>query len=71
MTAAAHGDVGASTPVRNGPPPLAETPFHRAVPMTPAKRTGARVGYFNARKLMADTRAPIDWDEQRAGLGFI
>ncbi len=26
---------------------------------------------LNARKLMADTRAPIGWDEQRAGLGFI
>ena len=26
---------------------------------------------LTARKLMADTRAPIDWDEQRAGLGFI
>jgi len=26
---------------------------------------------LNARKLMANTRAPIDWDEQRAGLGFI
>ena len=26
---------------------------------------------LNARKLMADTRAPIDWHEQRAGLGFI
>ncbi len=25
---------------------------------------------LNARKLMADTRAPIDWHEQRAGLGF-
>lgn len=24
-----------------------------------------------AGKLMADTRAPIDWDEQRAGLGLI
>ena len=26
---------------------------------------------LNARKLMADTRAPIDWQEQRARLGFI
>ena len=26
---------------------------------------------LNARKLMADTRAPIDWDQQRIGLGFI
>jgi len=26
---------------------------------------------LNARKLMADTRTPIDWDQQRVGLGFI
>ena len=26
---------------------------------------------LNAHKMMADTRAPIDWHEQRTGLGFI
>ena len=25
---------------------------------------------LNAHKLMADTRAPINWDDQRASLGF-
>ena len=32
---------------------------------------GHQPAELTARKLMADTRAPIDWDEQRAGLGFI
>jgi hypothetical protein len=32
---------------------------------------GRQPAELNAHKLMADTRAPIDWDEQRAGLGFI
>ena len=42
--------VGRSvTPVWNGPPTLPETPFPRAVPTTPADRTGARAGCFPAR----------------------
>jgi hypothetical protein len=32
---------------------------------------GRQPAELNARKLMADTRVPIDWDEQLAGLGFI
>ncbi len=32
---------------------------------------GRQPADLNAHKLMADTRAPIDWHEQRAGLGFI
>ncbi len=32
---------------------------------------GRQPAELNAHKLMADTRAPIDWHEQRAGLGFI
>ena len=32
---------------------------------------GHQPAELTARKLMADTRTPIDWDEQRAGLGFI
>jgi hypothetical protein len=32
---------------------------------------GRQPAELTAHKLMADTRAPIDWDEQRAGLGFI
>jgi DNA invertase Pin-like site-specific DNA recombinase len=31
---------------------------------------GGQPANLNARKLMTDTRAPIDWHEQRAGLGF-
>ncbi len=32
---------------------------------------GHHPAQLNARKLMTDTRAPIEWDEQRARLGFI
>ncbi len=32
---------------------------------------GRQPADLNAHKLMVDTRAPIGWDEQRAGLGFI
>jgi hypothetical protein len=32
---------------------------------------GRQPADLNAHKLMADTRAPIDWHEQRARLGFI
>ena len=32
---------------------------------------GCQPAELNAHKLMTNTRAPIDWDEQRAGLGFI
>ena len=32
---------------------------------------GHQPANLNARKLMADTRVPIDWDKQRAGPGFI
>ncbi|MCH9013606.1 MAG: hypothetical protein IIA68_11205 [Proteobacteria bacterium] len=32
---------------------------------------GRQPADLNAHKMMADTRAPIDWHEQRAGLGFI
>ena len=32
---------------------------------------GRQPAALNAHKLMADTRAPIDWHEQRAGLGII
>ncbi len=32
---------------------------------------GRQPAELTAHKLMADTRAPIDWDEQRAGLGLI
>ena len=32
---------------------------------------GRQPADLNAHKPMADTRAPIDWQEQRAGLGFI
>ena len=32
---------------------------------------GRQPANLNAQKVMADTRAPIDWHEQRAGLGFI
>ncbi len=32
---------------------------------------GRQPSDLNAHKLMADTRAPIYWHEQRAGLGFI
>ncbi len=32
---------------------------------------GCQPAELNAHKLMADTRAPIDWHEQRAGLGFV
>ena len=39
--------------------------------MTQAILHGRRPADLTARKLMADTRAPIDWHEQRAGLGFI
>jgi len=31
---------------------------------------GRQPAELNAHKMMADTRAPIDWHEQRAGLGF-
>ncbi len=39
--------------------------------ITKAILHGHQPADLNAHKLMADTRAPIDWDEQRAGLGFI
>ncbi len=32
---------------------------------------GRQPADLNAHKLMTDTRAPIEWHEQRAGLGFI
>lgn len=32
---------------------------------------GQQPAELTAAKLIADTRAPINWDEQRAGLGFI
>ncbi|MHA1536033.1 MAG: recombinase family protein, partial [Alphaproteobacteria bacterium] len=32
---------------------------------------GRQPADLTAHKLMADTRAPIDWHEQRAGLGFV
>ena len=32
---------------------------------------GRQPADLNAHKMMADTRAPIDGHEQRAGLGFI
>jgi hypothetical protein len=32
---------------------------------------GRQPADLTAHKLMANTRAPIDWHEQRAGLGFI
>ncbi len=32
---------------------------------------GRQPADLTARKLMADTRAPIDWHEQHAGLGFV
>ncbi len=39
--------------------------------ITRAVLHGRQPADLNAHKLMADTRAPIDWHEQRAGLGFI
>jgi IS1 family transposase len=39
--------------------------------ITQAILHGRQPADLNAHKLMADTRAPIDWHEQRAGLGFI
>src|SRR5438552_6513177 len=33
-------------PRQNGPPPLPASPFHRAVPITPADQMGARVDCF-------------------------
>jgi hypothetical protein len=39
--------------------------------ITEAVLHGRQPADLNARKLMADTRAPIHWHEQRAGLGFI
>ena len=38
---------------------------------TQAILLGRQPAGLNAHKLMADTRAPIDWHEQRTGLGFI
>jgi hypothetical protein len=32
---------------------------------------GRQPAELNVHKMMADTRAPIDWHEQRAGLGFV
>ncbi len=39
--------------------------------ITQAILHGRQPADLNAHKLMADTRAPIDWHEQRAGLGFL
>ncbi len=39
--------------------------------ITRAMLHGRQPAELTAHKLMADTRAPIGWDEQRAGLGFI
>ncbi len=39
--------------------------------ITQAILHGRQPADLNAHKLMADTRAPIDWHEQRDGLGFI
>ena len=38
--------------------------------ITQAILHGRQPADLNARKLMTDTRAPIKWHEQRAGLGF-
>ena len=38
--------------------------------ITRAILQGRQPPQFNARTLMADTRAPLDWNEQRAKLGF-
>ncbi len=38
--------------------------------ITQAILHGRQPAELNAHKMMADTRAPIDWHEQRAGLGF-
>jgi hypothetical protein len=39
--------------------------------ITRAVLHGRQPADLNAHKLMADTRAPIDWDEQRARFGII
>ncbi len=39
--------------------------------ITQAILHGRQPANLNAHKLMADTRAPIDWHEQRAGLGLV
>ncbi|MCZ6862902.1 MAG: recombinase family protein, partial [Alphaproteobacteria bacterium] len=39
--------------------------------ITRAILLGRQPADLNGHKLMADTRAPIDWHEQRAGLGFV
>ena len=39
--------------------------------ITQAILHGRQPADLNAHKLMADTRAPIDWHDQRVGLGFI
>lgn len=39
--------------------------------ITRAILQGDQPAEINARKLMADTRVPIDWDAQRTHLGFI
>src|SRR3712207_6814523 len=43
------GDVEVATLVWNGSPPLPASPSRRAVPTTPADRTGARVDCFPIR----------------------
>jgi len=44
--AAALGGVEAATLACDGSPPITHVTFRRAVPLTPADRTGARVDYF-------------------------
>ena len=39
--------------------------------ITQAILHGRQPADLNAHKMMADTRAPIDWREQRAALGLI
>src|SRR6202020_2601935 len=49
VRSAAENDVEAATSDRTGLPRLPASPFRRAVPTTPADRTGARVDCFPIR----------------------
>jgi hypothetical protein len=53
----ARGAVEAATLVQRGAPPLPDSPFRRAMPTTPADRTGAHVDCFPIRAAFPETQA--------------